>query len=184
MPSNTPASSPEWPTPREFVAILVKLREFTGLWCRQYGTGRWRCPADIEDKVQQTAVDCYLGRKVPDRWVPWARRVFENAVRKGPKRSEQSCDLELHHASTKPAQDDDAPEWHEIFAAWEVEFAKIFPALLERLSDQEKRALEGILQARSMLDAAERAGMTSRDLRSRFRRIVCKAVGVHARIGG
>jgi len=150
-----------------------------GTWARQIGTGRWRCAADIEDDVLRVAVDHYLQQELPDQWMPWARRVFENAVRKGPKRSEQDRDCELHDALRAPLENDEALEWHEIYAAWKVEFESILPALLELLTGQEKRALAGILGAESMSDAADRAGMTSRDLRTRFRRIVCKAIGVH-----
>jgi len=181
MSTDDSCSSPDPESPDAFARQMAELRRQMSSWSSWFGTGAWLCAQDIEDEVLRRVEDKYLDESVPAELLPWARTVYDNLVKSGPSHRQYKSHRRLH--------DEVAAEWRDVdpneplideYSKRMGEFEDILPALWDRFTDPEKRVLSAIRASETMDEAATKSGMSTRDLRTRFRRIVAKAHRVRA----
>ena len=108
--------------------------------------------------------------------VVWAFCIYLNLIKKGPQRGSERRYSKLKAKKLQASPRASSPEGEQIeVKVMRKQFRVLWAALQESLTDLESKALDALLDAPTMHEAAALCASTTRDLRIRLHRIVSKA---------
>ncbi|MGE0143189.1 MAG: hypothetical protein AB7I19_06860 [Planctomycetota bacterium] len=153
--------------------FLEKMTELLDRFARYHGIGDWRLRADAVDLAQIKVIQRILNpsKPIPRNLPAYARSVFRNVVRKGPRVA-----LSRDGALGLGEQIEEIADATDALAKMPEGNSRHLPADFGffGLTEPERRAIEAFTLEESTKKRAERTGMSEWNYRTRVKRAVSK----------